>query len=62
MTVKHDGKVQGCIAWSGVGNLARIEIMTAEGCIDTLSENFEQCFRKDNIQQKTITTQGEIII
>lgn len=61
MTVKHDGKVQGCIAWSGVGNLARIEIMTAEGCIDTLSDDFVQCFRKDNNSaKKTIRTQGEI--
>lgn len=60
-TVKHGGgsiMVWGCFAWSGVGNLAKIDgIMTADSYIDILNENLEESLLKTGLDQKYIFQQ-----
>ena len=60
-TVKHGGgniMVWGCFAWSGVGNLVKIDgIMTADSYITILNENLEESLLKTGLENKFIFQQ-----
>lgn len=60
-TVKYGGGntlVWGCFAWSGLGNLVKIDgIMTADICIDILNENLEESLLKVGLEDKFIFQQ-----
>lgn len=60
-TIKHGGgsiMVWGCFAWSGLGNLIKIDgIMTADVYIDILNENLEESLLKVGLEDNYIFQQ-----